>query len=90
MNFTLANFFWGLLAAGVGVLGVKYTFQVVGITGRQDWLERYTGQGTTYFMFKMFFLLIAIGGILFASGFGGGVMNFIFSPLRHIFQPVGQ
>jgi hypothetical protein len=56
------------------------------MTGRQDWLERYTGQGSTYFMMKMFFLLILVLGILYATGLGVPLLTWIFSPLRDLFS----
>jgi len=72
--------------AVLGILGVKYTFWIHNVTGPQDWLERYTGSGTTYAMYKIFFALLVLVGILFATGFGDNVMGFLFSPLVNLFK----
>lgn len=72
----------------LGVVAVKYTFNLVNITGSQDWLEQFTGPGSTYGMYKIFGVLLVIVGVLVATGFGAPVMNFIFSPLKHVFSPL--
>jgi len=72
--------------AGVGF--VKYTFQITNLTGRQDWLERYTGSGSTYGVYKLFGVFLVIVGILWATGFGGDVINFLFAPVYNIFRPL--
>jgi hypothetical protein len=87
MHITLNQLLIGLLMAGIGIAGVKYTFPIMNFTGSLDWIERYTGQGSTYLILKLFFLFTAIFGILYASGFGGSVIEFIFSPLKRVFQP---
>ncbi len=88
--FSFSHLIYGLIAAGLGFAGVKYTFQVVGYTGRQDWIEQYLGQGSTYFVFKIFSLALVIGGILYATGYGNSIMSFFFSPLRNIFRGLGN
>jgi hypothetical protein len=85
--FSLSHLLIGLLLAGIGGLGVVYTYPIMNFTGRQDWIERITGQGTTYFVMKMFFLAVALFGITYATGLGDNVLNWIFSPLRGIFTP---
>ena len=79
----------GLIMAGLGVAMVKYTFQLVNITGNQQWIEKYAGGGSTYGVFKLFGVLLAIAGIMFATGFGNNLMDFLFSPLKSIFRPPG-
>jgi hypothetical protein len=85
--FTLGHLIFGVLAIGLGALTVKYTYQLVNFTGRQMWIEKYTGQGTTYGVFKIVGVLIIVGGILYATGFGTAVLEFIFSPLLKVFTP---
>jgi hypothetical protein len=87
MELNLGNIFIGLLAAGLGVLGVVYTFPIMNFTGRQQWLEKYTGQGTTYFVYKIVFLALALFGILYATGFGDDFLMWLLSPLKSVFQP---
>jgi hypothetical protein len=86
--FSLSHVFAGLVMVGGGICFVKYTFKLVNITGRQDWIERYAGSGSTYGVYKLFGVLLVIVGILFMTGFGGNVLDFFFSPLRNVFQPL--
>jgi len=86
-SFSFSHFIIGLLLAGAGLLGVKFTYPIMNFTGRQQWIEKYTGQGTTYFVMKMFFLVVLLFGILFAFGLGGALLSWVFSPLRKIFSP---
>jgi hypothetical protein len=88
--FSVSNLFIGLAMVGAGVLGVKFTFQIVNMTGSQDWLERYTGSGSTYGVYKIVSVLLIFIGLLVATGFGDNFMNFIFSPLKSVFQPLGK
>lgn len=84
--FSIQGLLIGLTMAGLGVLGVKYTFWLHNATGPQDWLERYTGSGSTYGIYKIFCTLLVIIGLLVATGFGDNVMSFFFSPLLNIFR----
>ena len=85
---SFSSFLIGLAMTVLGVGMVKYTFQVMNFTGRQDWIERYAGSGSTYGVFKIFGVALVIGGILFATGFGNDVLNFILSPLLNAFRPL--
>jgi hypothetical protein len=86
-GFSLRNLIIGLVMAGLGVAMVKYTFQLVNITGTQGWLERYTGSGSTYGIYKIVGVLVALIGLILASGLGNAFMDTLFSPLRSIFHP---
>ncbi len=88
--FTFSHFFIGLTMVAIGVIGVKFTFQIVNLTGPQDWLERFTGPGSTYGIFKIFGVLLAIAGLIFATGYGWELMNFLFSPLKGLFGGLSQ
>lgn len=70
----------------VGVLGVKYTFWIHNQTGPIGFIEKYAGSGSTYGVLKILFTLLVIVGILWGSGFGHEVMNFLFSPLLSVFS----
>jgi hypothetical protein len=85
--FSFSHLLIGLGFIAAGILFVKYTFQIMNMTGRQDWIEKYTGGGTTYGIFKLFGVVLVFVGILFATGFGNNLLNFLFAPLRHIFAP---
>lgn len=82
---SLDHFIWGTVATVLGVLSLKFNFQLVGITGSQDWIESKLGGGTTYFVFKLLSLMLIIFGILYAIGLAGNVFFWLLSPLRGIF-----
>ena len=88
--FSFSHLLIGLAMIAGGFAMVKYTFKLLNITGPQQWMERYTGSGSTYGMYKLAGVAIIIMGILFATGFGNNLMDFIFSPLKGIFKPLGQ
>ena len=88
--FNLGHLLIGIIMIAGGIAMVKYTFQLTNITGRQDWLERYTGSGSTYGVYKLFGVFLVLVGILFATGFGNNVLDFLFSPLRSVFRPIGK
>ncbi len=83
--FTLSGFFTGLTMAILGVLGVKYTFWIHNQTGSIDFIERFTGAGSTYGVLKIFFTLLVLVGLLWASGFGNNVISFLLSPFANLF-----
>jgi hypothetical protein len=85
--FSITQLIIGVIMVGLGVLAVKYTFQLVNMTGRQEWIENITGSGSTYGVFKLFGVALILIGLLVATGFGNEVLNFIFAPLRRIFTP---
>jgi len=83
--FTIGNFIIGILMIGAGVLTLKYNYQVVGFTGRPEWLEDKLGQGSTYFAYKIFSVLLIIIGMLYATGLSGAFFGWLFSPLKNVF-----
>ena len=76
---------FGLLAITAGIVGLKYNFQLVGITGRLDWIESKLGSGSTYLAYKLLALLLVIGGALYATGLAGSVGNLFLNPIRSLF-----
>ena len=82
----LEHIIYGLLAIGVGTLALKYNFQLVNMTGRQDWIESKLGGGSTYFFYKVVSVLIVFGGILYVTGLGDPFFTWLFSPLHNFFQ----
>jgi hypothetical protein len=83
--FTFAHLIYGLIMIGLGIVGLKYNYQIVGFTGRQDWIESKLGSGSTYLGYKLFALLLIVIGFLLAVGLMNPVMNAIFGPLKGIF-----
>lgn len=68
---------------------VKYSFQLLNMTGPQDWIERFTGGGSTNGMYKIIGVVLALIGIMVATGLGDNVMSFFFSPFAKFFFPDG-
>ena len=83
--FSLSGLFIGLAMIALGILGVKYSFWLHRQTGPIQALERYTGSGSTYGIYKIGSTLLILVGILWATGFGHNVMDFLFSPLKDLF-----
>ena len=77
---------YGILAIAVGTLMLKFNFQLVNFTGRQDWIENKLGSGSTYLAYKIFAILIVFLGILVITGLGGPFGNKLFSPLKNLFN----
>jgi hypothetical protein len=83
--FTFSHFFLGLFFIVIGVIMVKYNFKLVGLTGRQDWIENVLGSGTTYLAFQVFAVGLVILGIVLATGLGGNLGHIILDPLKSLF-----
>ncbi len=78
----IENFLWGMLAVGLGILILKFNYQLVGFTGRQDWIESKLGQGSTYLAYKLFAVMLVLGGLVVALGLSDLVFGWLLSPLR--------
>ena len=84
--FSIAHLIYGLIIVGLGVVGLKYNYQIVGFTGRQDWIESKLGGGSTYLAYKLFALLTVILGLLLATGLIDPVLNTLLGPLKGTFS----
>jgi hypothetical protein len=78
---------WGIVAIVTGVTSIKFNYQLVGFTGRQDWIESKLGSGSTYFVFKMLSILIIAFGILYATGLWDPIGRILFAPLTNALAP---
>jgi hypothetical protein len=85
-SFSLQTVVIGLIMSVLGVLMVKYTFWLVNTTGPQGWIERYTGGGSTYGVYKILGVIVAILGLMVATGLGNSVMGFLFAPFTSLFS----
>jgi len=83
----ITNIFLGLLAVVVGVVSLKYNYQLVGMTGSVGFFEKVLGAGGTYFGFKLLSLIVIFFGFLYMTGLQGPVLNALLSPLIHMFHP---
>lgn len=77
---------YGILAIITGTVMLKFNYQLVGLTGRQDWIESKLGSGTTYLAYKLLAIFIVIAGILVATGLGTPFFTWLLSPLRNFFN----
>ena len=75
----------GLLATALGVVSLKYNYQLVGFTGSIGFVERYLGAGSTYFFLKMLSVILVIGGLLYMTGLGAPVLTWLLTPLANLF-----
>ena len=80
----------GLAAIILGIVGMKYNFQLVNITGNVGFAERYLGAGGTYALYKIVSLLLIVFGLLFMTGLGEPVMAWLLSPLTALFPQNGE
>jgi len=85
--FSLSHILWGIVAIVTGVVAIKFNYQLVGFTGRQDWIESKLGSGSTYFAFKMLAVLMIVFGILYSFGLLEPVARVLFSPLTDAMSP---
>lgn len=85
--FSLNHILWGIVAIVIGVTAIKFNYQLVGFTGRQDWIESKLGSGSTYFAFKLLAILFIAFGILYATGLWEPVGRVLFSPLTDALSP---
>jgi len=83
--FTLSNFLLGIFLTVAGVVMVKYNFKLVGLTGRQDWIENVLGDGTTYMAFQVFAVALVLLGIALATGLGNNLGHLILDPIKSFF-----
>mgnify|MGYP006327267801 CR=1 FL=1 len=81
----ISRIFFGLLAIVIGTLGLRYNFAMTNTFPRLEFFERNLGAGSSYGIYKLLCLLLVIGGILFMTGFGPGVVNWLLSPLNALF-----
>lgn len=83
--FTLAHFFYGIIIIALGIVGLKFNYQIVNYTGRQNWIEDKLGGGSTFLAYKLFALLMVVIGLLLAVGLINPVLTSVFSPFKALF-----
>lgn len=76
---------FGFLAIAVGVVTLKYNYQLVNNTFRLEWIESKLGPGMTFTVYKLFSVLLVTGGILFLTGLYRPVLTWLLSPLAALF-----
>jgi hypothetical protein len=83
--FSFAHLIYGIILIGLGVVGLKYNYQIVNFTGRQDWIESKLGGGSTFLAYKVFALLVVVAGLLLATGLADPILRSLTSPLQGVF-----
>jgi uncharacterized membrane protein SpoIIM required for sporulation len=86
MQFTLSGLLWGVIFIIVGTISLKFNYQLVGFTGRQDWVEQRLGAGSTYLFFKLVSIFMVIFGLLSVTGLGIPLLQWVLSPLSNLFN----
>lgn len=75
----------GLIAIAIGTLGLRYNFALSNTFPRLEFFERNLGAGSSYGVYKVMCLVLVIGGILYMTGFGPGIVSWLLSPLANLF-----
>ncbi len=83
----ITRIIFGLIAIALGVVTLKYNFQIVNSTSRLEFIESKLGYGSTYLVYKLLSLALIIGGILYITGWGVPFAQWLLSPLTKYFAP---
>jgi hypothetical protein len=73
------RFVWGIIWITIGVLLIRYTFQITNLFGKVDWAERHlsSGFGGTYAMYRIVGVIVIILAFLFMFGSAGFITDFL-------------
>lgn len=80
----ITNFIFGLLVVGIGVLLLKFNFQVSNMFSHNNVFERYLGSGMTYVVMQIAAVFVIIFGFLMAFSLHDNLLRWITSPLRDL------
>lgn len=80
----IVNFIFGLIIVGIGVLLLKYNFQVSNMFSHNNVFERYMGSGATYFVMQILAVLTVIFGLMMSFSLHDNLLNWVTSPLRNL------
>jgi hypothetical protein len=75
----------GLGLTAIGVIALKFNYQLVGMTGNVGFAERYLGAGGTYSLYKIVGVILTIFGLVYATGLGAPVLTWLLSPVAKFF-----
>jgi len=81
------RFIVGLIVVALGVIGLKFSYQIMNFTGAIDWIENKLGGGSTYTVIKIISMVMIIGGIIYMSGLGSLILRPIVTPINHLLSP---
>lgn len=77
--------FFGLLAVALGTIGLKYNYQLVGITGHVGIFEKVLGPGGTYLGFKLLSLVLIVGGFIYITGLHNPILDILAEAVKPFF-----
>jgi hypothetical protein len=77
------KFVWGTVWVIIGILLIRYTFQITNLFGKIDWAEQHMrgGYGGTYALYK----LVGLGIVILAMFYMFGGLGLIVKPLAPLF-----
>jgi len=76
---------YGFIAVALGVVSLKYNYQLVNNTVRLDFIESKLGSGSTYLVYKILSVALVLGGLLYLTGFGPTVLDWLVAPIANAF-----
>ena len=82
----LGQILLGLTMIGVGILLLKYNYQVANNL-RISFAEQHLGSGGSYLLWKILAIVLVLAGLATMFGIGDNVISFILSPLTNILSP---
>ncbi len=82
----LQHIFYGLILVALGVVTLRFNFQIVQNTTRLAWFEEHLGAGSTFLVYKIGSVGMVLFGILLMTGLSGAFLDWLFSPVRSLFN----
>jgi hypothetical protein len=81
----IANFFFGLIVMAIGVLMLKYNYQISNMFN-VDMFSRVLGSGGTFLIMQLVAILVLLFGFLLAFSLHDDILGWLFSPLDNLFR----
>lgn len=69
------HIFYGLVGIILGILYIKYNYQVTQMTGQMPWAETHLGSGGTYTLHKLLAVIVIIVSVLTITGTMSTIIN---------------
>lgn len=69
------HIFYGLVGIILGIVYIKYNYQITQMTGQISWAESHLGGGGTYTLHKLLAVILIIISILTITGTMSVIMN---------------
>jgi len=82
----LGNIFLGFILIAIGVVMLKFNFQLTNTIGRNNVFERRLGSGSTYVVMQVAAMLTILWGFFLIFGLHDNVLGWLLSPLTNLFN----